>query len=88
MTELIVKTKYGQVEGFVKNGISHWFGIPYAKPPVGDLRFRRAVECEPWKEVKDCTHFGGRSCQFKLNFMLDKSTDTEDCLYLNIWRKK
>jgi para-nitrobenzyl esterase len=87
MTELIVKTKYGQVEGFVKNGISHWLGIPYAKPPLGDLRFRRAVECEPWKEVKDCTHFGGRSCQFKLHFLLDKSTDTEDCLYLNIWRK-
>jgi len=87
MKELIVKTKYGQVEGFVKNGISHWLGIPYAKPPVGDLRFRRAVECEPWKEVKDCTHFGGHPCQFKLNFLFGKSNETEDCLYLNIWRK-
>eukprot|EP00833_Pecoramyces_ruminatium_P007890 jgi/Orpsp1_1/1181922/evm.model.c7180000079142.2 len=87
MTELIVNTKYGKVEGFVKDGISRWYGIPYAKPPIGDLRFRRAEECEPWKEVKKCTKFIGRPHQFKLRFILSKNNDTEDCLYLNIWRK-
>jgi len=87
MTELIVNTKYGKVEGFVEDGVSRWYGVPYAKPPVGDLRFRRARECEPWKEVKKCTKFGGRPCQFKLKPLLNKKTDTEDCLYLNIWRK-
>ena len=86
MTELVVETKYGKVEGFVKDGISRWYGIPYAKPPVGELRFRRAVECEPWKEVKDCTKFGSRCCQFKFPSGSDK-TDSEDCLFLNIWRK-
>jgi para-nitrobenzyl esterase len=87
MTELIVNTKYGKVEGFVKDGVSRWYGIPYAKPPVDDLRYRRAVECDPWKEVKKCTQFGGRPYQFKLNSVLSRKNDTEDCLYLNIWRK-
>jgi len=87
MTELIVKTKYGQVEGFVKSGVSRWYGVPFAKPPVGDLRFRRPLECESWNEVKDCTKFGGRPYQFKLSSLTSKKNDTEDCLYLNIWRR-
>ena len=87
MTELIINTKYGKVEGFVEDGVSRWYGIPYAKPPIGDLRFRRAAECEPWKDVKKCTKFGGRPYQFKFKTILGKKDDTEDCLYLNIWRK-
>jgi len=87
MTELIIKTKNGSVEGFVENGISRWYGIPYAKPPLGDLRFRRARECEPWKEVKKCTKFGGRPHQFRFKPLLSQSSDSEDCLYLNIWRR-
>ena len=87
MTELIVNTKCGQVEGFVKDGVSRWYGVPYAKPPVDDLRFRRAVECDPWKDVKNCTQFGGRPVQFKLASLCSKENDTEDCLYLNIYRK-
>jgi len=87
MTELVINTKYGQVEGFTENGISKWYGIPYAKPPIGDLRFRRAVACDPWKDVKKCTSFGNRPVQFKLKPLLSKKGDSEDCLYLNIWRK-
>jgi len=87
MTELVINTKYGQIEGFVEHGISKWHGIPYAKPPVGDLRFRRAVPCDPWKEVKKCTKFGNRPIQFKLKALLSKKGDSEDCLYLNIWKK-
>jgi len=87
MTELFINTKYGQVEGFTENGISKWYGIPYAKPPIGDLRFRRAVACDPWKDVKKCTSFGNRPVQFKLKPLLSKKGDSEDCLYLNIWRK-
>lgn len=84
---LEVQTKYGIVKGFVKDGLCQWFGIPYAKPPLKDLRFRRAVECEPWENVKDCTKFGGHPYQFKFESILGTKMDTEDCLYLNIWRK-
>jgi len=85
--DFIVETKYGKVKGFEKNGLIHWFGVPYAKPPVGDLRFKRAVECEPWQEVKDCTKCGGRPIQFKLANTMSSKSDSEDCLYLYIWRK-
>ena len=84
---LEVQTKYGKVKGFAKDGLCQWFGIPYAKPPLKDLRFRRAVECEPWENVKDCTKFGGHPYQFKLESILSTKMYTEDCLYLNIWRK-
>lgn len=88
MTELIVNTKYGKVEGFREGNFCRWYGVPYAKPPIGNLRFRRAQECEPWKEeIKECTKFGGRPFQFKIPSKLGKTTDTEDCLYLNIWKK-
>jgi len=89
MTELIVKTKYGRIKGFVKDGISRWYGVPFAKPPIGNLRFRRAVECESWNDVRDCTKFGPRCRQFKreLFFPFSSKADGEDCLYLNIWRK-
>ncbi|ORY72624.1 alpha/beta-hydrolase, partial [Neocallimastix californiae] len=64
-------------------------GIPYVKPPVGDLRFRRAVECEPWKEVKKLYSFWWSFLSINLFFYLRLvvSNDTEDCHYLNTWRK-
>ncbi|OUM59026.1 hypothetical protein PIROE2DRAFT_15568 [Piromyces sp. E2] len=87
MTEFIVDTKYGKVQGFENKGQRQWFGVPYAKPPVGDLRFRRAVECESWEGVKDCTKRRGRPIQFKYPSSLSSKNDSEDCLYLYIWRK-
>ncbi|KAG4098359.1 alpha/beta-hydrolase [Neocallimastix lanati (nom. inval.)] len=87
MDDLIVKTKYGLVKGFVKDGIRCWLGIPYAKPPLGELRFRRSVQCDPWDDIKECTQYGGSPPQFLLSSLFGKSTDTEDCLNLNIWRE-
>ncbi|ORX78684.1 para-nitrobenzyl esterase [Anaeromyces robustus] len=84
--DIEIQTKYGKVKGFKKDGVCKWFGIPYAKPPVKELRFRRAVECEPWEGVKDCTKLKGRCIQFKLPNTPVK-TDSEDCLHLNIWRQ-
>ncbi len=81
----IVKTKYGKLEGFREDNLIKWFGVPFAKPPIGELRFKRAVECEMWTGVKSCKTHGNRPIQFT------KAPDTgvsesEDCLYLNIWR--
>lgn len=83
--DTIVKTRYGELEGFREDSLIKWFGIPFAKPPTGELRFKRAVECESWIGVKNCKAHGNRPIQFT------KAPNTgvfesEDCLYLSIWR--
>jgi para-nitrobenzyl esterase len=67
-----------------------WFGIPYARPPVEELRFKRAVSPEPWPEVKKCTEMGFSPYQFVASGMMAKMMKSarpmnEDCLTLNIW---
>ena len=41
----------------------NWFGIPYAKPPIGELRFKRAVPHEGWDGVLDCKRMGPKPWQ-------------------------
>ncbi|OUM62250.1 hypothetical protein PIROE2DRAFT_11506 [Piromyces sp. E2] len=84
---VIVETKYGKVEGFTEKGINKWFGIPYAEPPVGELRFRRSVPHAAWEGVKPCKKFGSKPIQFMKMVNLPCKTESEDCLFLNIWRK-
>ena len=89
--ELIVKTTKGPVEGFAREGIHHWFGIPFAKPPVGALRFKRAQEAEPWEGVKPCKVMGASPIQFDMPIPGTPPSTTpksEDCLYLNVWAPK
>ncbi|CAH2101651.1 unnamed protein product [Euphydryas editha] len=59
-------------------------GIPYAKPPVGDLRFKAPQEPESWSGIRDATKPGNRCAQLN---PLGKGTaeGSEDCLYLNIY---
>ena len=83
--DIIVKTKYGEVEGFREGGLTKWFGVPFAKPPIGELRFKRAVECEMWTGVKSCKTHGNRPIQFT-KAPETGITESEDCLYLSIWR--
>jgi hypothetical protein len=67
-----------------------WFGIPYAQPPVGDLRFRKPVPMgESWKDkyIKNemppaCQQYNNPAENVLVGFSGPKS---EDCLYLNIW---
>lgn len=85
----IRETKYGQVEGFVENGIFKCFGIPFAKPPIGELRFKRAMEPEPWSNIKECKKMSPKPPNFfAKQIMKSKSSikiESEDCLYLNVW---
>lgn len=68
-------------------------GVPYAKPPVGELRWRRPQPMDPWDGVRDCLEFGNVACQgehavetlYGKEFFQHKETRSEDCLYLNIW---
>ncbi len=82
------ETVYGTIKGKKKDGMLVFRGIPYAKPPVGDLRFRPPVEPKHWEGIKDCTKFGAPSLQLfstdhvRRPELLDIAS--EDCLYLNV----
>ncbi len=84
----IVKTNYGEVEGFKDGNLIKWFGIPFAKPPVGELRFKRPVKPEPWVGVLEAKGFKNKPIQFMPEMPGSVPTpypESEDCLYLNIW---
>lgn len=60
-------------------------GIPFAAPPVGDLRWRPPQPPAVWDGVRRCDAFGAKSLQRK---GWDKGGQSEDCLYLNVWRPR
>ena len=76
----IVSTKYGKIKGYERNSIIEYLGIPFAKPPIGDLRFKRAQEIEPWDNIFDASKYGQKSIQLENG----KTVGSEDCLTLNI----
>nr|BAI63723.1 ace-orthologous acetylcholinesterase [Nephotettix cincticeps]BAI63724.1 ace-orthologous acetylcholinesterase [Nephotettix cincticeps]BAI63725.1 ace-orthologous acetylcholinesterase [Nephotettix cincticeps]BAI63726.1 ace-orthologous acetylcholinesterase [Nephotettix cincticeps]BAI63731.1 ace-orthologous acetylcholinesterase [Nephotettix cincticeps] len=95
---LIVETTSGLVRGLSKTVLGrevHVFtGIPFAKPPVGPLRFRRPVPVDPWHGVYDATTLSNSCYQERYEYfpgfegeeMWNPNTNiSEDCLYLNIW---
>jgi len=78
----VVATTKGDVRGFVDGkGIATWRGIPFAAPPVGPHRFKRAVPAEPWSGELSCTEFGAVSWQATPE---PGQLCDEDCLYLNV----
>ncbi len=87
MELVVVNTLSGQVAGYITdNRIDAFLGIPYAKPPKGDLRFAPPVEIEPWADVKPATRFGPSCPQIKDEFEPSSLLyQDEDCLSLNIW---
>ena len=64
----------------IAGGVISWKGIPYAAPPVGDLRWRGPQPVRPWTGVKDASRFGPACMQ------TDNVAKSEDCLTLNVWR--
>jgi para-nitrobenzyl esterase len=84
-----VETTTGAVQGRVKDGIVDFRGIPYAAPPVGDLRFRPPQPAQPWSGVLDATRFGPMAPQnqgaMEAMFGAPPQAMDEDCLTLNIW---
>lgn len=83
------KTDKGLVEGLydTRSGLSQYFGIPFAKPPVGNLRWRAPQPMEAWSGVKSAKAFGPRPVQAVVfGDMNSRSAGiSEDCLYLNVW---
>jgi para-nitrobenzyl esterase len=77
----VVKTAAGKVRGVVDDDVLSFKGIPFAAPPVGDLRWRAPQPPEPWTGVLDANE-AGPVCP---HFWDGKTGGDEDCLYLNVW---
>ena len=61
--EKILETKYGKVEGLEENGLLKYLGIPYAAQPEGELRWKRAKECQKWEGILKADHYGNVAWQ-------------------------
>ena len=84
-----VKTRYGTFNGFLdKNGVKTWLGIPYAKPPVGKLRWRAPESLKPSDKSFDAKKYGFSACQVVDEYEIaSQNPQSEDCLTLNIWTR-
>ncbi len=82
------ETDSGLVKGdwTVPGHLWHWKGIPYAKPPVGELRWKAPRDPEPWEGVKLTTEYGNRAFQPDGSWSTGAFTGDENSLYLNVWR--
>jgi para-nitrobenzyl esterase len=80
-----IQVTAGAVQGMVEHGLTIYRGIPFAAPPVGDLRWRAPQPVDPWQGVLRATVFSP-ACMQKgptLPGMMERYS--EDCLYLNVW---
>ena len=75
-----VRIDTGWVQGTVQEGMSVYKGIPFAAPPVGDLRWKAPQPLQPWDTVLSATSFSKSPIQ-----AFNMPGGSEDCLYLNVW---
>ncbi|MEG1515996.1 MAG: carboxylesterase family protein, partial [Clostridia bacterium] len=91
----VVATDKGQVSGVFENGVTYFKGIPFAKPPVGDLRWAEPQDAEAWEGVRACDAYAPMAMQilstsdwwgseFYYDWMSETPPMSEDCLYLNV----
>ncbi|MEM5786674.1 MAG: carboxylesterase family protein, partial [Syntrophobacteraceae bacterium] len=73
----VVMTDKGAVRGMIRNGVREFKGIPYAQPPIGELRWSLPAEASPWNGVLDATKYGNACPQAE-------RYGNEDCLFLNV----
>ncbi len=99
MSDIIAKTRGGDLRGREDKGTLAFLAVPYAAPPVGKLRFHAPQPVEPWQGVRDATKFGPvcpqaihaeayaqKSRQEIPRMMPGPDTpQSEDCLTLNVW---
>jgi para-nitrobenzyl esterase len=86
---LTVKTADGKVHGKTINDgkVSAWLGLPYAAPPVGDLRWKAPQPAAKWKGERDGSKFGAHCAQNAVfaDMIFQDAGPSEDCLYLNVY---
>lgn len=91
----IVKIDGGSISGgkSTDGKISFYKGIPFAAPPVNELRWKAPQPVKPWDSVRPCITFGASPMQgnpvpfsmWSKEFLIPESPISEDCLYLNVW---
>ena len=74
----------GVVDGTVEEGLRIYRGIPYAAPPVGDLRWRPPRPAAKWDGVRTATEYG-RACVQTNPAIAKLAPPSEDCLFVNVW---
>ena len=83
--QLLVHTADGSLKGTVSQGVREFFGVPYAAPPVYDLRFAPPQPVQPWTGVRSATVQGPACIQFQISGVKNNQATSEDCLYLDIY---
>ena len=86
---LTVKTEQGKVHGKTINDgkVKAFLGLPYAAPPVGDLRWKAPQPAAKWKGERDATKFGAHCAQGRVfeDMVFQDAGPSEDCLFLNVY---
>ena len=77
-----VMTSLGEVQGITENGIRIFRGIPYAEPPIGDLRWQATQPKTAWEGTLDASDYGPQCPQ---GFGEQTIPQDEDCLTINVW---
>lgn len=84
----VVNTMTGPVVGIVKNmngeNLNFFLGIPYAQPPIGELRLQRPRPMDQWTDVFEATQLAPSCMQPRLSLPYVRQKMSEDCLYLNV----
>ncbi len=70
--------------GEVGKEVHIYRGIPYAAPPIGDLRWKPPQPAAPWNGIRECTPFGKSAPQADVSIPPTDMPQSEDCLYLNV----
>lgn len=92
----VLTVEGGEVSGVPSEtpNVCIYKGIPYAAPPIGDLRWKQPKPVKPWKGIRQCDTFGAASLQgdqtpgsfyWKEFYQGGDPERSEDCLYLNVW---
>jgi para-nitrobenzyl esterase len=89
-TDVLARTEAGAVRGMQGDGLRAFLGVPYAAPPLGDLRWRSPQPVQPWEGVRDATRIGADCTQaIGRKAILGGGggfvVGDEDCLYLNVY---
>ena len=94
---LETQTVNGAIAGVEQDGVAAYLGVPFAAPPVGDLRWKHPQPVTDWEGVRQANRYGGSCMQQRYEdgitnspwtkeYMVDPNSEiTEDCLYLNVW---
>jgi len=85
---MIVQTDKGKIEGTTRDGVTVFKGVPYAAPPVAELRWKPPKPAHPWSGVRKADSFSKACIQpvfASMDGMEPVGEQSEDCLYLNVW---